>query len=453
VVGDRPKIFLYSALTSMTAKLVTLALAVGMAYFTDLHMHRFLLWCQAQDEYTDTHCNNQTYTFCTFYNQTYNNSTMDAFLDALNATDFFKKVTAMIFPNDTHSYNIPFEPCFYTTHPEVLMQNMRVCETADWETPLRLSLLAGLLVSTALALLATLRLHKFSIYSQLHSATSSCCWFPTSPVLHRAFLIQLVRNDMVNELEKVLIEENKQHAKGTMCCLRDKGHIVNTPDQSGETPLHFACKFGFTRCAQLLVAAGAQSLPNSLGQGPKYLRPGMEHLMEEGPATLPIPGAHSWTDRELSARHGRLTALTVKSRAGIGVLQIRARWAGQHWPHVTIASRYGDTWSPRRKVSSGAIRPGEGNETIELAEGEVFTAGSGFSEDTHGYMLSLALETSRKEGLGPYGDHQVKEGRSLRSSLGIPGLTLHHLSGSNADTEGEEEFRLCFHWARTQGAE
>jgi hypothetical protein len=88
-----------------------------------------------------------------------------------------------------------------------------------------------------------------------------------------------------------------------------------------------------------------------------------------------------------------------------------------------------------------------------LAEGEVFTAVSGFSEDTHGYMLSLVLETSSKAELGPYGDHQVKDGRSLRSSLDITGLALSHLSGSNTIAEGEEEFRLCFHWARTRRAE
>ena len=107
------------------------------------------------------------------------------------------------------------------------------------------------------------------------------------------------------------------------------------------------------------------------------------------------------------------------------------------------ACRYGDFWAPRRRVSSGVVKEG-GNETLVLEEGEEILGISGYSEELHGYTLSLVVTTSQQE-WGPWGVHSQEPGtrRSLRSSPAISGIRLTHMTGDTA----EDAIKLRFHWA------
>ena len=89
-----------------------------------------------------------------------------------------------------------------------------------------------------------------------------------------------------------------------------------------------------------------------------------------------------------------------------------------------------------------------GNETLVLEDGEEMLGISGYSEELHGYTLSLVVTTNQRE-WGPWGVHSQEPGarRSLRSSqpatTATPGVRVTHMSGDTA----EDAIKLRFHWA------
>ena len=95
--------------------------------------------------------------------------------------------------------------------------------------------------------------------------------------------------------------------------------------------------------------------------------------------------------------------------------------------------RYGYTWTPWRRCSSGAYAGQDEMLELEPSNEEAISSASGYSTDSTGRTLSLLASTTAGRSWGPHGDHTPYEGyRSLRNSPGGK-LRLRFLSGDQID--------------------
>ena len=163
-VGNQRGMFLISSLASLVAKIMLFAGAVTLAYegqLETLHTNHFLLWCHSNETM------GSDIEMCSFSNRT-------CFSDNLNGT-----------------------------------QKMRLCEP-NVETPLRLSILAAVIISSLLSLRATYRLHRLSDFSLCYQETKTLMWFiPTRPYVHRSLLLKIINEGQTEILEEVLFEIHK----------------------------------------------------------------------------------------------------------------------------------------------------------------------------------------------------------------------------------------------------
>ena len=217
-----PKMFLRSSMTSLAAKVVTLTTAVVLAEVglqEQIQPNHSLLLCR--DNPTLIQSNNQTnIIYCTSW-----------------------------------------EDCFNSTSK--IQQKIRVC--GDSETSFRLYLLLGLTVSTLLALLATLKLHKISDYEKLFQDSKTFLLLPTQPVVHRKLLVDTVEKNNTTLLEDILNSHAKKTAYDYMMALFNNvrksqeepvDYLDNRANPQGNMPLHISCMKGYSDCTEKLIKAG-----------------------------------------------------------------------------------------------------------------------------------------------------------------------------------------------------
>ena len=222
--------FLISSLSSLAAKVVTLAMAVVLAAAGlqgKIQPNHFLVLCR-------------------------DNSSLN------NDTDIV--------------YCTSWEDCF--TYTDNLQQKFRICN--DSETAFRLYLFLGLTVSTLLAILATYKLHKISDYKKLFQDSKSFLLLPTQPVVHRKLLLDTVAENNTTLLEDILTSHTRKTTYDYMVsmmawlkniCSRGeeavnietlvKADFVDRADPKGNTALHISCIKGYSECTKKLITAGA----------------------------------------------------------------------------------------------------------------------------------------------------------------------------------------------------
>ena len=129
--------------------------------------------------------------------------------------------------------------CFDSDITQNITQKMRLCEP-HVETPLRLSILAVVIISSLFYLLATYRLHRLSDFLVCYRETKTLMWFvPTEPYVHRTLLLKMINEGEIQYLEEVLVTTNSLS--------------LNGQDILGNTPLMVACQIGSAACTNILV--------------------------------------------------------------------------------------------------------------------------------------------------------------------------------------------------------
>lgn len=196
-VGNQKWTFLISSIASLVAKVVLLATAVCLAYsglLPNIHKNHFLLWCHSNE----TRPMGSDIEMCSFSNGS----------------------------------------CF-SDIAQNITQKMRLCEP-HVETPLRLCILAAVIISSLFYLLATYRLHRLSDFLVCYRETKTLMWFvPTEPYVHRSLLLKMINEGEIQYLKEVLETTNSLS--------------LNGQDILGNTPLMVACKIGSEACTSLLV--------------------------------------------------------------------------------------------------------------------------------------------------------------------------------------------------------
>ena len=229
LVGEwKSNFFLVSAITSTVNKILLLAVAFLLAYYTDLNDHPFLLWC-----HRDTHSPGQRQ----------------------------DDVKHCQFPQTDKNYTSCWNP-----DAKDINQMVRVCGSEESEVTLLAILLGVLAVSTALTIWAVIHLHQVSNYFKFFMKTKRFLCFETKPILHRSTVFALSADKEKEKELRELLETNDT----TNCCgstiKQDFQTEVNRTRQ-GETPLHVASKANNTEGTIILLKAGAipkENYENSL---------------------------------------------------------------------------------------------------------------------------------------------------------------------------------------------
>ena len=206
VIGSGKYSFKLSVILTLSMKLSELAIAYTLAFFGHQWRFYFLLWCLPESSLPD------------------------------------KSDLALC------SFSDPYFPACFTTNTSKLQQQFRVCE--EDEQNVRLYIFIGVTLTNLLAVLSSRELHKYSDYEKLYHASHKLLWIiSTMPVIHRSLLFSFVDGDNSDALENVL-------GRGEGKNLSDD---VSRPNREGDTPLHNACKRNSSRCADMLLKAGAMA--------------------------------------------------------------------------------------------------------------------------------------------------------------------------------------------------
>ena len=131
---------------------------------------------------------------------------------------------------------------------------IRVCGPYEAET--MLAVLAVLVVSTALAIWASIHLHQISDYVTFFDKTKTFMWVKkTEPVLHRSTIFALSADkDKANQLKEIL-ETGISNGK---ISIRFQNEINRS--RRGDTPLHVSTRANNVKGTEILLKAGA--VPN-----------------------------------------------------------------------------------------------------------------------------------------------------------------------------------------------
>ena len=138
IIGEHPKTFIISAITTLVTKLLMLIVSVlyslsGVQLF--IHPRPFLLYCV--DEWDQASAGNLT--LCTFSGE-----------------------------NPTNT------PCFDWNGNDTITQKLRVCDGNEWT--LQISIFLTLVVTNSLSLAASLQLNRIRNYVTLYKVTKSFLW-------------------------------------------------------------------------------------------------------------------------------------------------------------------------------------------------------------------------------------------------------------------------------------
>ena len=222
VVGEaKSNFFLTSAIVSIVNKILLLVLSVLLAYYTDIDTNVFLLWCrdksilQQRSQTSIKHCQ---------------------------------------LPQTDENY-----PSCWNPYDEGIHQLVRVCGPPETERRLRIILLSLVAISSLLAILASIRLHRISDYFRFHAMTKTFLCFPTRPVVHRSTVFILAADKEQHEKLGKLLEisgmtdpEDPSH----LPMAKQLRAVANRP-RRGETPLHVSTKAGNLKGTEILLRAGA----------------------------------------------------------------------------------------------------------------------------------------------------------------------------------------------------
>ena len=233
VIGDRPYLFLASAMLSMTNKICLLILAVVLNYTSSIETNDrlsnvFLLWCrdfETVKQITVT----KTMKIC-------QEPLNDQYPDIPSCSSWWNER-----PNDTRLYQLT-----------------RICGDSQDENLLRLFLLLVVIISTSLSSLAVYQLHRISNYIHLYKISKKFVCCRTRPIVHRSLLFRLAEKD---ENEKQLKE-----------FLDDSTPDMVNRTRRGETALHISARFGAHECSVKLLQYQAEIKHNSSGEFPDLLR-------------------------------------------------------------------------------------------------------------------------------------------------------------------------------------
>lgn len=154
-----------------------------------------------------------------------------------------------------------FNSCF---HDVGLVKKVRICE--DWFAELLLEVLVALLltISTAHAAMAIKYLHEVSDNTKLFDLTKTFLYcFSTTPILHRSYIFQLLKEGDHRQLESML-DTCRSRPSG----VKQVENIVNRANYEGETPLHCSTRKSKTECTKLLLISGALPMANCDGKFP-----------------------------------------------------------------------------------------------------------------------------------------------------------------------------------------
>ena len=154
-----------------------------------------------------------------------------------------------------------FNSCF---HDVGLVKKVRICE--DWFAELLLEVLVALLltISTAHAAMAIKYLHEVSDNTKLFDLTKTFLYcFSTTPILHRSYIFQLLKEGDHRQLESIL-DTCRSRPSG----VKQVENIVNRANYEGETPLHCSTRKSKTECTKLLLISGALPMANCDGKFP-----------------------------------------------------------------------------------------------------------------------------------------------------------------------------------------
>ena len=222
VVGEaKSKFFLTSAIVSIVNKILLVCLSVFLAYYTNIDTNVFLLWCRDK-----------------------------TILESRSQTS----IKLCQFPQTDENYTSCWNP-----DAEGIHQLVRVCGSPEAERTLAIILLSLLAISSILAFLASIRLHRISDYFRFHAMTKTFLCFPTRPVVHRSTVFTLAADKEKPERLEELLEtsgmadpEDPHH----LSMAKQLRAVVNRP-RRGETPLHVSTKAGNLKGTENLLRAGA----------------------------------------------------------------------------------------------------------------------------------------------------------------------------------------------------
>ena len=233
VIGDRPYLFLTSAMVSMTNKICLLTLAVVLNYSNlidtnDRLSNVFLLWCR--DFETVKHITvTDTMKIC-------QEPLNDQYPDTPSCSSWWNEKQ-----NDTRLYQLT-----------------RICGKSQDENLIRLFLLLIVIISSSLSTFAVYQLHRISDYVHLYKISKKFCCFETQPIVHRSLLFRLAEKDENRTQLKEFLDDSTPDMVNRM--------------RRGETALHISARFGAHDCSVQLLQSQAEIKQNSSGEFPDLLQ-------------------------------------------------------------------------------------------------------------------------------------------------------------------------------------
>ena len=266
VVGMGDGMLMTTCIANLLTKLFILVISVILVFFSlplQINVYPSLLWCLPTEEVK--YYNNANIEICNSW------------------SDCFKTP-------DCNSTNVT---CNSSSQ---MLQKLRVCDLD--EATFRLYLFAGLVISTLLSAFSSWRLHVISAYANLYQASKHMLWIgsdfiPTTPILHRSFLFDIVDRDDSEQLTEVLqLTIRPTTWDFIMSCLckcpkDDISKIIevgSTKNRDGNNLLELAENNNKTKCLSLLIQHGAVVSPH----GDIANAQGVHHLVENGPLFLAL---------------------------------------------------------------------------------------------------------------------------------------------------------------------
>ena len=206
IVGDKPYMFIKSAMISLVYKNVLFLCAGFLCYYDIVRTNFFLLWC------TDM-SNKEIY-------------------EARNMTICYS-----------------LSSCFDNTESSTTEQKIRICGP-EGNNPS--SFLVVILACSIVSLLASFKLHKISDHLNMYKTSRKYFLFDTDPVVHRALMFELASDDKNHETLEEVAHTSKQ--------------LINR-QRRGESPLHYSTKKNAEKCTNILLKNGAELKEFSKNKG------------------------------------------------------------------------------------------------------------------------------------------------------------------------------------------